>query len=45
MYGFFKRYLPGPAADVLMALWYVLLILAVLYCVFEPQAEFRYLML
>ena len=45
MYGFFKRYLPGPAADVLMALWYVLLILAVLYCTFEPQAEFRYLML
>jgi hypothetical protein len=45
MYGFFKRYLPDPAADVLMALWYVLLILAVLYCAFEPQAEFRYLML
>ena len=45
MYGFFKRYLPGPAADVLMALWYVLLILAVLYCAFEPQAEFRYVKL
>lgn len=45
MYGFLKRYLPGPAADVLMALWYVLVILAVLCCVFEPQAEFRYLML
>jgi hypothetical protein len=45
MYGFLKRYLTGPAADVLMALWYVLLILAVLYCAFEPQAEFRYLML
>ena len=45
MYGFLKRYLPDPVADVLMALWYVLLILAVLYCVFEPQAEFRYLML
>ncbi len=45
MYGFLKRHLPGPVADVLMALWYVLLILAVLYCAFEPQAEFRYLML
>jgi hypothetical protein len=45
MYGFLKRNLPGPVADVLMALWYVLLILVVLYCVFEPQAEFRYLML
>jgi hypothetical protein len=45
MYGFLKRYLPGPAADVLTALWYALLILAVLYCAFEPQAEFRYLML
>jgi hypothetical protein len=45
MYGFLKRSLPGPVADVLMALWYVLLLLAVLYCVFEPQAEFRYLML
>jgi hypothetical protein len=32
-------------ADVLMAVWYVLLILAVLYCAFEPQAEFQYLML
>jgi hypothetical protein len=45
MYGFLKRYLPGPAADVLMALWYALLILAVLYCAVEPQAEFRYLLL
>ena len=45
MYAFLKRYLPGPVADVLMALWYALLTLAVLYCVFEPQAEFRYLML
>jgi hypothetical protein len=45
MYGFLKRYLPGPLADVLMALWYVALILAVLYCAFEPQAEFQYLRL
>lgn len=45
MYGFLKRYLPGPMADVLMAIWYELLILAVLYCASEPQAEFRYLML
>jgi hypothetical protein len=44
MYGFLRRYFPGVAADILMALWYVLLILAVLYCAFEPQAEFRYLM-
>jgi hypothetical protein len=45
VYRLFKRYLPGLAADVLMALWYVVLILAVLYCAFEPQAEFRYLIL
>jgi hypothetical protein len=45
MYGLLKRYLPGPAVDVLMALWYVLLILAVLYCAFEPQEQFQYLML
>ena len=45
MYGFLKRYLPDLMADILMALWYVLLILGVLYCASEPQAEFRYLML
>ena len=45
MYGFLKRHLPGPLADILMAMWYALLILAVLYCVFEPQADFRYLVL
>ena len=45
MYGFLKRYLSGPMADVLMALWYVLLILTVLYCASESQADFRYLML
>jgi hypothetical protein len=45
MYGLLKRYLPVPMANVLMALWYVLLILAVLYCAFEPQAQFQYLML
>jgi hypothetical protein len=45
MYGFLKRHLPRLMADVLMAVWYVLLILAVLYCAFEPRAEFQYLML
>jgi hypothetical protein len=45
MYGLLKCYLPAPVANVLMALWYVLLILAVLYCAFEPQAQFQYLML
>jgi hypothetical protein len=45
VYGLLKRHLPSPMADVLMAVWYVLLILAVLYCAFEPQAEFQYLML
>ncbi len=24
------------------ALWYALLIMAIVFCVFEPQAEFRY---
>ena len=45
MYGFLKRHLPSLMADALTAVWYVLLILAVLYCAFEPQAEFQYLML
>ena len=45
MYGWLKQHLPGLLADILMAMWYVLLILTVLYCAFEPQAEFRYLML
>ena len=45
MYGFLKRHLPRLTADVLMAVWYVLLILAVLYCAFEPRVEFQYLML
>jgi hypothetical protein len=45
MYGVLKRYFPGTVADVLTALWYVLLVLTVLYCAFEPQAEFRYLRL
>jgi hypothetical protein len=45
MYCFLKRHFPGFMADVLMAVWYVLMILAVLYCAFEPQAEFQYLML
>lgn len=45
MYGFLTRHLPSSIAEVLMAVWYVLLILLVLYCAFEPQAEFQYLTL
>lgn len=45
MYDLLCRYSPRPVADALMAIWYVLLILLVLYCAFEPNAEFNYLML
>jgi hypothetical protein len=45
MYGFLRAALPRALADWLMAVWYAILILLVLYCAFEPNAEFNYLML
>lgn len=43
MYASLRRYLPQIAADLLMALFYALLILTIIYCAFEPQAKFTYL--
>lgn len=45
MYPFLRRYLPPMIADILMALWYAVLLYLTLYCAFEPQAEFNYLRL
>jgi hypothetical protein len=45
MYGFLYRRCPRLVADILIAAWYFLLLLAVFYCAFEPPAEFRYLRL
>jgi len=44
-YGYLRRVMPGAAADWLMALGFSVLILLVLYCAFEPHAEFNYLTL
>ena len=45
MYGFLYRRCPRLVADLLIAAWYFLLLLAVFYCAFEPLSEFRYLRL
>lgn len=45
MYPLLRRYLPRVAADILIALWYAVLVYLTLYCAFEPQAEFNYLRL
>jgi hypothetical protein len=45
MYGYLlPRLGQGPAVG-LTALWYAALVIAIAYCAFEPQAEFKYLML
>lgn len=43
MYSYIVAVVGKRWADVVAALIYALLILAILYCLFEPQAEFRYL--
>jgi hypothetical protein len=43
MYAFLLRYLPPVAAEIAAAMLYSLMILAILYCSLEPQAEFNYL--
>ena len=43
MYQFLLRYFPRLASDIIMSMWYTALILLVLYCAFEPKAEFSYL--
>jgi hypothetical protein len=44
MYAFLRRHLPCLVADCVCALWYALLICAVLYCAFEPQTTLSYIM-
>ena len=45
MYRFLRRHFRPSVANVLTAVWYALLIVFVLYCAFEPRAEFTYLLL
>ena len=42
LYDRLTRVLPGWAARVTLALWYALLIVAVLFFCLEPQADFNY---
>jgi hypothetical protein len=43
MYDILLRHLPPVAANIAAAVLYSLMILAILYCSLEPQAEFNYL--
>jgi hypothetical protein len=45
MFALLSKRLPPRAAEWLTALWYAVLLLLVLYCAAEPQAEFTYLRL
>jgi hypothetical protein len=45
MYRFLHRHLTPLAADMVMALWYAVLIVLVMYCSLEPQATLQYLRL
>ena len=45
MYALFHRHLPKPAAAAVAVAWYAMLLVLVLYSVFEPQAEFQCLAL
>jgi hypothetical protein len=45
MYEFLLRHCPRICANILIAIWYFLLLLGVFYCAFEPLSEFRYLRL
>jgi hypothetical protein len=43
MYGLFLKFMRPRAAEMSAAVVYALMILAILYCCVEPQAEFSYL--
>lgn len=45
MYSFLRRYFAKIPADILMSLWYAILIMLAFYSIFEQQAEFLYLAL
>jgi hypothetical protein len=42
MYDFLCRYLPDWVAEILLVIWYLLLIIAILKCLQVPPGEFRY---
>ena len=43
MYAVLLRFMPARAAEIVAAVIYALMILAILYTCVEPQAEFSYL--
>lgn len=43
LYGFLLKWLPVPVAQILMAVWYLLLLLLVFLWFFITPGEFRYL--
>ena len=43
IYRFMKKHLPTPLPEVVMAIWYSVLLLVVLLCAAIPNAPFRYL--
>jgi len=43
IYRLLKKYLPTPMPEVVMALWYTILLLLVLICATIPNAPFLYL--
>ncbi|MET0082036.1 MAG: hypothetical protein ABW079_03425 [Sedimenticola sp.] len=45
MYSYFKHYLGERWANILTPIIYSLMMIAVVYCSFESQAEFNYLTL
>lgn len=42
MYGYIARYVPSPYAEVVTAIWFLVLIVAIVFCSTEPSADFRY---
>lgn len=42
MYFWLQRRIGPRGAELATALWYAVVILAIFYCAFEPQAELKY---
>lgn len=43
MYRLMKNHLPGPLAELIMAVWYIILLVLILICVTLPIRPFLYL--
>ena len=43
MYRLMKNHLPGPLAELIMAVWYIILLALILICVTLPIRPFLYL--